>query len=118
MTCLEGSVIISCATSLVLGLIQPHRDLDVIPDKGSLIYSKADLSLKQKYMKKAIYKLGNNVNSSTVFKVEETEVIQCMNKEVQTKSKQQWCQAPVFNDKRSQANKNCQKCYAVSDQKN
>ena len=49
----EESVIISCATSLVLGLIQPHRDLDVIPDKGSLIYSKADLPVKQKYMKKS-----------------------------------------------------------------
>ena len=44
----EGSVIISCVTSLELGLIQPHRGLDVVPEKGSLIYSKADLPVKQK----------------------------------------------------------------------
>ena len=86
----EGSVIISCATSLVLGLIQPHRDLDVIQDKGSLIYSKADLPMKHKYKKStAVYKLSNSVNSRTVSKVEETEVIQCMNKEAQIKCKQQ-----------------------------
>ena len=102
----EGIVIISCATSLLLGLVQPYRDLDVIPDKGSLICSKGDLPVKQKYMKKAIYKLSNNVNSSIVSKVEETKVIQCMNKEVQTRSKQQQCQAPVFNDKKSQADEN------------
>ena len=42
----EGSVIISCATSLELGLIQPHRGLDVVPEKGSLIYSKADMPAK------------------------------------------------------------------------
>ena len=83
----EGRVIISCATSLVLGFLQPHGDLDVIPDKGSLIYSKADLPVKQKYMKKASSKLTNNVNSSTVSKVLGTEVIQCRNKKVQTKSK-------------------------------
>ena len=47
----EGSVIISCATSLELGLIQPHRKLDVVPEKGSLIYSKADLPVKQENKK-------------------------------------------------------------------
>ena len=110
----EGRVIISCATSLELGLIQPHRDLDVVPDKGSLIYSKADLPVKQKYKKVApVYKLNDDVNSSEmpssiVSKVQETEVIQCVNKEVQTKRKQQQCQAPVttvFADKNSQAEK-------------
>ena len=77
----------------------------MILDKSSLIYSKADLPVKQKYMEKAIYKLRNDVNSSTVSKVEETEVIQCMNKEVQRKSNQQQCQAPVFNEKKSQVEK-------------
>ena len=43
----KGSIIISCATSLELGLIQPHRWLDVVPEKGSLIYSTADLPVKQ-----------------------------------------------------------------------
>ena len=46
------------------------------------------------------------MNSSTVSKVEETEIIQYMNNEVQTKSKQQQCQVPVFNGKKSQADEN------------
>ena len=111
VTSYEGNVIILCATSLVLGLIQPHTDLDVIPDKCSLMYSKADLPMKHKYKKStAVYKLSNTVNSSklqshAVSNVEETEVILCMNKEVQTKSKQQQCQAPMFNDKKHQVEK-------------
>ena len=48
VTSLEGSVIISCTTSHGLGLIQPQRGLDVVPEKGSLIFSKADLLVKQK----------------------------------------------------------------------
>ena len=42
----EGSVIISCATSIELGLIQPHRNLGVVPEKGILIYSKAYMPMK------------------------------------------------------------------------
>ena len=47
----EDSVIISCATSIDLNLIEPHRDLDVVPEEGSLIYSKADIPVKQKNKK-------------------------------------------------------------------
>ena len=43
----EGSVIVSCATSLELSLIHPHINLDELPEEGSLIYSKADMP-KQK----------------------------------------------------------------------
>ena len=43
----EGSVVVSCATSLELGLIHPHRNLDELPEEGSLICSKADMP-KQK----------------------------------------------------------------------
>ena len=39
----EGSVIASCATSIELGLIHPHRNLDEVPEEGSLIYSRADM---------------------------------------------------------------------------
>ena len=44
----EGSVIISCATSIELGLIHPHTKLDEMPEEGSLIYSKADMPKKQR----------------------------------------------------------------------
>ena len=44
----EGSVIVSCATSLELGLIHPHRNLDELLEEGSLIYSIADMPKKQK----------------------------------------------------------------------
>ena len=43
----EDSVIILCATSIDLNLIQPLRDLDVVPKEGSLIYSKADIPVQQ-----------------------------------------------------------------------
>ena len=44
----EGSVIVSCATSIALGLIHPHTNLDEVPEEGSLIYSIADMPKKQK----------------------------------------------------------------------
>ena len=44
----EGSVIVSCATSIALGLIHPHTNLDEVPEEGSLIYSKADMLKKQR----------------------------------------------------------------------
>ena len=44
----EGGVIVSCATSIELGLIQHHRNLDVVPEEGSLLYSIADMPKKQK----------------------------------------------------------------------
>ena len=44
----EGSVIVSCATSLELGLIHPHTNLDAVPEEGSLICSKADMPKKNK----------------------------------------------------------------------
>ena len=47
----EDSFIISCTISIDLNLIQPHRYLDVVPEEGSLIYSKADMPVKQKNKK-------------------------------------------------------------------
>ena len=44
----EGSVILSCSTSIELGLIQPHTNLDEVPEEGNLIYSKADMPKKQR----------------------------------------------------------------------
>ena len=44
----EGSVIVSCVTSIELDLIHTHRNLDEIPEEGSLIYSIADMPRKQK----------------------------------------------------------------------
>ena len=40
----EGSILISCTTSLALGLIKPHEKLDHPPPEGNrnVIYSSAD----------------------------------------------------------------------------
>ena len=40
----EGSILISCATSLALGLIKPHEKLDHPPPEGNgnVIYNSAD----------------------------------------------------------------------------
>ena len=47
----EGSVLLSCETGLGLSLIQPHSNLDKIPDSASLICSNADHSMKRKSKK-------------------------------------------------------------------
>ena len=111
----EVSVIISCATSLELGLIQPHRNLDVVSEKGSLIYSKADMPEKQKNKKSApVNKLNESVMSSkmqshTVSRIEEKEGVQCKKKRKLKQKCKQKCQAPsptLFNDNNCQAERN------------
>ena len=48
VTSQEGSVIVSCDTTIELGLIHPHTNLDEVPEEGSLIHSIADMPKKQK----------------------------------------------------------------------
>ena len=38
----DGSVLLSCTTILVLGLIQPHTRFDYLPPRGSFITSSLD----------------------------------------------------------------------------
>ena len=38
----KGSILISCATSLALGLIKPHDRLDHLPPEDNVISSSAD----------------------------------------------------------------------------
>ena len=57
------------------------------------------MPVKQKYKKNL-----RDEQSHIVSQVE-TEVVQYKKKKVETKSKQQKCQAPVFNDKNCQAEK-------------
>ena len=109
VTCHEGSVILLCTTSLELCFIHPNEYLDVVPDRGSLIYSKDDLSVKRQHKKSVPFsKLSKYVNSRemqshTVTRVPKTEVNQCLNQEVQAKHKSQQCLPPVntmFDDKK------------------
>ena len=44
----EGSVIVSCATSLELGLIHLQKNLDEFPEECSLIYNTVDMPKKKK----------------------------------------------------------------------
>ena len=95
----EGSVIISCATSIDLNVIQPHRDLDVVPQIGSLISSKTDLPMKQKN------KNSRDEQSPKVSRVQKIEMNQYVNHKLQIKSKQQQCQSTVLKGKNFQAEK-------------
>ena len=45
----NGSVLLSCATMLALGLIQPHTRLDYLPHRASLITSSDDHPKKTKF---------------------------------------------------------------------
>ena len=44
----DGSVLLSCKTTLLLGLIQPRSRLDYLPPRASLITSSADYPKKMK----------------------------------------------------------------------
>ena len=60
----DGSVLLSCKTNLLLGLIQPRSRLDYLPPRGSLITSSVDHPKKkqQSYMyksKKCLFKQHN-----------------------------------------------------------
>ena len=44
----DGSVLLTCATALALGLIQPHTRMDNLPPRDSLITSHADHLKKTK----------------------------------------------------------------------
>ena len=44
----DGSVLLSCTTTLVLGLIQPYTKLDNLPPRASLITSSVDHPNKTK----------------------------------------------------------------------
>ena len=87
----EGSVIVSCATSISLNLIQIHSELNSsVPECQKLIYSCADDPEKYKYKM-----------------LKSTEVVQWKNQVVQGKYKKQKCQAQVrvCSGKKSQSTK-------------
>ena len=47
----EGSILISCAKSLDLGLIKPHDRLDHLPPEGNVIFSSADKLMDESWLK-------------------------------------------------------------------
>ena len=72
----------------------------MVPGKGSLISSKANLTVKQKNKKNS-----RDEQSPVVSRVQKIEMNQCVNHKLQTKSKQQQCQDTVFKGKNFQAEK-------------
>ena len=81
----EGSVVLSCETSLKLNLIHPHSNLDQIPDCASLICSNADHPMKRKSKKNV---QGKYVN-------------QCVPKENKSSTSKWECQANVIEDEKN-----------------
>ena len=89
----ECSVIVSCATSLQLGLIHPHRNLDELPEEGSLIYSIADMPKKKKNKNCQAESIKGSVKPKKDMWAEEP-AISSRNKK------------PIYPDKNCQADKN------------
>ena len=95
----EGSVIVSCTTSIDLNLIQSQSKLNSqVPDYGRLIYSCADDPGKHKYrkMKSNVTRSDNaserEVQSLVEPKVSKTDVTQWKNQDIQEENKQQQAQ--------------------------
>ena len=86
----EGSVVLSCKTSLKLYLIHPHSNLDQVPDCASLIYINPDHPIKRKSKKN----------------MQEKYVNQCVKEKVPIQDEiSKWeCQANVYKED----GKNCQ----------
>ena len=72
----------------------------MVPEKGSLNSSKADLPVKEINKKNS-----RDEQSPAVSRVQKMEMNQCVNHKLQTKSKQQQFQATVFKGKNFQAEK-------------
>ena len=112
----EDSVVLSCETSLGLSLIQPHSNLDEIPESASLICSNADHSMKRKSKKsvqvskqsQSVVTRKEQVPAKSVS--QEKCVNQCVAWEVQEEMCLWECQANVMVDK------NCQETQAVHKQ--
>ena len=51
----DGSMLLSCKTTLALGLIQPTSRLDYLPPKASLITSTGDHPKRTKLLKVAVH---------------------------------------------------------------
>ena len=103
----EGSVIVSCATSIELGLIHPHSNLDEVQEEGSLTYSIADMPKKQK---------NKNCQAESIRgSVKPRKDIQSEKPAINSRNKK-----PMYCDKNCQGIKRPRqpkKCYAVSDQR-
>ena len=67
----------------------------MVLEEGSLIYSKADMQVKQKNKKNS-----RDQQSPAVSRVQKIEMNQCVNHKLQTKSKQWQCQGKSFQAKK------------------
>ena len=98
----EGSVLVSCVTSIELGLIQPHSALNAsIPDCGKMIYNNAEHPGKYNSKIKPASKLSDDVyarevQSTKVPSMPMTEDSQWQKKEVQAENKLQQCPTQVY----------------------
>ena len=106
----EGSVVLSCKTSLGLSLIQPCSNLDQIPDSASLICSNADHPMKRK-SKKSVQVSKQSQSTFTRKKQVSTKSVsqgkyvnQCVIQEVQEETSSQECKANVTDGKNCPVN--------------
>ena len=108
VTSQEGSVVLSCVTTLELGLIQPCSDLEVsISASASLISSTADYSRKNRSKESKPKKnvSSNKQQSPELLPAQGQLVVQCIVQEILDKTSQQEYTA---QDKYMEDDKNCQ----------
>ena len=69
----DGSVLLSCTTTLSLGLIQPHTRLDYLPSRASLI--KSSLDHPRKTMKVSVHRSKKEMSSQSNNHVDAKQLI-------------------------------------------
>ena len=108
LTSHEGSVVLSCETSLGLTLKHPHSNVDQIQDSASLICSNADHPMMRKSKKsvqvsKQIQSMFTRKEQVCTKSVSQKKYAnQCVVQEDQEETSLQECQANVMDDKNCQ----------------
>ena len=99
----EGSVIISCATSLDLTLIQPHSELYTrVPDARRLIFSSADDPNKMQKCEDQVTMCSGKKGQETQFKQSNRPAIKNKKKKQVYKEEDQKSQVQISADKNCQ----------------
>ena len=62
----NGSILLSCRTTMELGLIKPQACLDYLPPKARLLTNACDQPSKTKFYKPIIHCTKETYNASTV----------------------------------------------------
>ena len=103
----EGSILISCTTSLALGLIKPHDRLDHLPPEGNVIFSIADQPINDK-VQFNVYMLWEKSKTKLKTSTKKISEVCSIQEQSSTSSNREQFYDGCFKKEESKQDKNCQ----------